>query len=593
MDTTLDSVLLHYDDLSTPFAENDLAAALGRVPSSEGSGADVARTAELIAFGVCEEYTDRRPGWGTYYGPMFVVPGENETVFESPSIQLVTPEILEYWVRRAAEAKNSILKIRYGDIAWDLWPQCGAGPQPIGAAQIAVDETVRLLYGPPLQHLVDLVKKARRALSLAIQTNDVGRIAQVAGAMIDLEGRIGEDRTPDLWGFCLQELVLNPKVTLAAGQEEQIVGAMEERLTRISTPGSETFDAFATEAAVEGLLPYYRSRAPTKIAGLLKLYLEAFRSAGASTDALTATHWLTKVARILRQEGYSTEADSLEPEIRSLAEKTRGMLGTLSTPSEISAEDMEKYLAELLGSTIEEALVFIPNQLIPRKQDAADRQATLLRDHPILYVMPASMLDHRGMVVREILPYADDPDGHLVRQIALDLTITGMFLNPALEGLLTKYLSGKAEGLVSVLNRRAAFFTPHSAALLEAALRAYDAERWIECIHCLVTLTEALVRRNVEFIGGVIYRPRKPNGFVPRQLDELLRDGALAQFWQGEDVPLYLRVLLTDVRGWNIRNLVCHGEFELKGFTRTTANHLLLAVLVLGLVTRTEDQVPP
>ena len=587
MDTTLESVLLHYDDLSTPFDENDVAAALRPLPDPESAEETAARTAEGIAFGVCEESTDRQPGWGTYYGPMLVVP-EAGGVRESPSIQFVTPEILEYWLRRAVEAKNPILKIRYGDIAWDMWPVRGTGPRPIGAAQIAVDETVRFLTGPPLQHPVDLIKKARRALSLAIQINDAGRIAQVAAAMIDLEDRIGEDGSPGLWGFCM-ELVLSPKVTLNGVQEERIVGSLERRIERISTPGSPTFNAFATEAAVERLLPYYRSKAPTKITHLLALYVEAFRSLAASADALSGPHWLSKVARILRQEGHAAEADALEPEIRLLAEKARGSLGTLSVQSEISAEDVEKYQEEILGSTIEEALVRIAVEHVSGKQEAADLQQGLLKDHPIGYLMPASIVDRRGMVVAEIPPYAEDPDSHLVRQIAQNMSISSFFLNRAIEGLLSKYLGGKAEGLVSVMERRGGLFTAHSVALLQAALLAYDAERWIECIHCLVTLIEALVRRNVEVVGGILYRPRQPNGFVPRQLDDLLRDGTLAKFWQQEDVPLYLRVLLTDVRGWNIRNLVCHGEFGTDEFTRSTANHLLHAVLVLGLVIRTEE----
>ncbi len=586
--TTLDSVLRHYDELSTPFDENDVAAALRGVPGSEGTEAAVARTAEGIAFGVCEESTDRQPGWGTYYGPMLVVPGEAGGFLESPSIQLVTPEIMEYWSRRAAEATNPILKIRYGDIAWDMWPLRGTGPRPIGAAQIAVDETVKFLTGPPLQHPVDLIKKARRALSLAIQINDAGRIAQVAAAMIDLEDRIGEDGSPGLWGFCM-ELVLSPKVTLNDAQEERIVDALEQRLGRISAPGSPTFNAFATEAAVERLLPYYRSKARTKITNLLALYVQAFRSVAASADPLSAPHWLSKVARILRQEGHAAEADALEPEIRSLAEKARGSLGSLSVESDISAEDVEKYQEAILGSTIDEALVHIAVELVPGKQEAADLQEDLLKNHPIGYLMPASILDKRGMEVAVIPPYAEDPDSHLVRQIAQNLAISGFFLNRAIEGLLSKYLNGKAEDLLSVMEGKAGLLTAHSLALLQASLRAYDAERWIECIHCLVTLIEAIVRRNVEVVGGMLYRPRQQSGFVPRQLDDLLRDGALAKFWKQDDVPLYLRVLLTDARGWNIRNLVCHGEFETEGFTRSTANHLLHAVLVLGLVRRTED----
>jgi len=62
--------------------------------------------AEVMAFGFCENYQSSGTGWGTYFGPMMVMRDESGETVESPSIQLVTPEMLEYWAKRAREAKH-------------------------------------------------------------------------------------------------------------------------------------------------------------------------------------------------------------------------------------------------------------------------------------------------------------------------------------------------------------------------------------------------------------------------------------------------------------------------------------------------------
>jgi hypothetical protein len=592
MDTALDSVLRDFDARTTPFTESDVAEAMRAcLQGSADVPRSVAATAEVIAFNVCEEYSNREFGWGSYYGPMYVGPGKTGGLIEWPSIQLVTPEILEYWLRRASEATNPILKLRYSDIAWDLWPGRHTSRRPIAAAQSAIDETVKLLSGPELQHTVTLIKKARRGLSLAIQTNDAERIRLVAAAMIDFEELIAKDEGPGLWGFCLDELVLNDKVALEPAQEVRIVSGMEERLAHVSTPGLATFNAFATEALVLGLRPYYRKKAPDKIANLLQLYLQAFRSAAANAnDGLTASDWLAKVARVLRQEGRAADADALEPEIRSYAEKARDSLKPISVEGEVSNQKIEDYLQMMVGSTLEEALTHIAIRFVPRKGEISDLKASLVREFPISQMATKTIVDQRGMAIAELPPYFEDPDSHLMQQIGENMSHSGLFLDLALERALEKYLGGRIEGIAEYF-AKAGLFTPHTVAFLKTTLRAYDEQRWIDCIHCMVPMIEALVRRHVEVLGGALYVPRRkgPKGFMARQLDDLLRDGRLHNFWQSEEVPLYLRVLLTDVLGWNLRNRICHGEFALEGFTQTIANQLLHAVLVLGQVRRIES----
>lgn len=67
-----------------------------------------------------------------------------------------------------------------------------------------------------------------------------------------------------------------------------------------------------------------------------------------------------------------------------------------------------------------------------------------------------------------------------------------------------------------------------------------------------------------------------------RILDELFRDEQVQQCLTS-DFANYLKILLTDNRGWNLRNNVCHGIAELDNFNRVTVDRLLHVLLCLGM----------
>ena len=73
----------------------------------------------------------------------------------------------------------------------------------------------------------------------------------------------------------------------------------------------------------------------------------------------------------------------------------------------------------------------------------------------------------------------------------------------------------------------------------------------------------------------------RSGGFNLKTLDELLRTEQISRVL-GEDVSLYFRVLLTDLRGWNIRNDVCHGISPYESFSKMVADRLIHILLVLG-----------
>jgi hypothetical protein len=105
----------------------------------------------------------------------------------------------------------------------------------------------------------------------------------------------------------------------------------------------------------------------------------------------------------------------------------------------------------------------------------------------------------------------------------------------------------------------------------------------VAAIHLLVPQVEAALRQLALLIGAPIYAPRRGGGFHVRLLDDLLRDAKLVEVLS-EDVTGYLRMLLTDARGWNVRNDVCHGLAPAGMLTPPVADRVMHALLVLATI---------
>ena len=68
-----------------------------------------------------------------------------------------------------------------------------------------------------------------------------------------------------------------------------------------------------------------------------------------------------------------------------------------------------------------------------------------------------------------------------------------------------------------------------------------------------------------------------------RGLDETLRDSVVIGVIT-EDAARYLRILLTDQRGWNIRNTLCHGILPADSFGQEVADRVIHALIILAAV---------
>jgi hypothetical protein len=118
---TLKDILAHFDS-ADKFSEHEVSAETKKLQKrlkEEEKEVPLEVQYESMAFDFYESGTANKD-WGTYYGPMAVFRGDDGRMYESPSLSLVTPVMLDYWTQRAKEVKHPVMCNRYAGLAWDF-----------------------------------------------------------------------------------------------------------------------------------------------------------------------------------------------------------------------------------------------------------------------------------------------------------------------------------------------------------------------------------------------------------------------------------------------------------------------------------------
>ena len=126
-------------------------------------------------------------------------------------------------------------------------------------------------------------------------------------------------------------------------------------------------------------------------------------------------------------------------------------------------------------------------------------------------------------------------------------------------------------------------FDEDKKAIIFDGIDAYLRNNHLAAIHLLIPQIEGGFRRLVEHTGGSVLKPSRGGGMHLKTLDELLRDQKIIDVF-GEDMSLYFRILLTDQRGWNLRNDVCHGISPAATLQVNISDRVFHVLLCLALV---------
>jgi hypothetical protein len=583
---TLTEILNSFDKSSgKTFDEHDIASELKQLIPKDTSKIEMDLRAELMAFEFVEDYPNNETSWGTYFGPLFVINNNDGTATESPSIKLVTTEIIEYWTKRAYESQHPILVARYSGLVWDFQNKItGTKPNHKIArlyAQALIDTSISKTY----RREVYVFKKIERALEISSALNDDVLIENCKHSLIAFEKDNSQDTKPGLWGYCYDLLIGNKKVKLSKEEEEGIINELENKLNRLTTSVDEgsKIDPWAAEAAADRLAQYYSKKG--KFDDVRRVILKvgkAFEHIMSEASSMQASGWTEHLYRLYSKFNLKEEAAAALLKIRELGPKVSEELKPISHSMDIPREEIERYVNSMTEGSIEEFLKRFVFNYIPQKEEVKKQLFQLAKAAPFQFMIGQSLQDEKGRVLATIGSLENDLEGHIVRQVSQSLTFSSLFIHIIIEKAKEKFPLTKSDILkyieTSPIIDRSRF------PIIEESLNAYFNNDFLVFTHLVIPQIEEAMRNLVELAGGnVLKDAKRGGGFQLKTFDEILRDSKLVQV-VGEDFATYFRILFTDQRGWNLRNNVFHGLASPSAFNNQTGHRLLHSLLCLGLI---------
>jgi len=588
--TDLKDVLLRFEQGDKPYSEHEIESALEKLRheiKGRGDNPSEELQAEEMAFGFWEDYSNTDTGWGLYFGPKWVFSGDDGRIGEWPSIRCVNPQMLSYWAMRAKEAGHPILRTRYASLVWDFSRHVTGQNADPEMARIVIDATADIAHRDCHKYVKSVITKLERALALSLSLNDGDRVRQICDTIMSYEKRHDSDGDTRVWGLTYDLLLANKGLPLSDSQKTKIIDDLEDKLQRTANASElSEVDAFAIKDIAIRLASYYRKMDKKgDVRRVLTKYGEAFLILVEKADALTASSWLRTIHSVYVDFGLKSDADAVAVRLREIGKKCKDELSAFSVPVKIPKEEMDKYVESIISDDFDGSMKRIAGSYIPKQCDVKDQIHDLSEKNPIMFDMPVVIQDDQGRPSAEVGSIMDDMDGRVVLQISQNMKFEAIFLRFVLQRLKEKYgVTGKK---VVDYACKSPVFEEDRKVIIESGLNAYLRGEFIIALHLLIPQIENAVRKIIELNGGAIYRKHRTGCLVLKTFDEVLRDQLVINVL-GEDAALYLQILFTDERGWNIRNIVCHGMMAADSFTAILADRVFHVMAILGQL-RTKD----
>ncbi|KXX70957.1 DUF4209 domain-containing protein [Flammeovirga sp. SJP92] len=562
-------------------SEHDIATEFREFLPKEGEDIPLELKAEIMAFNFVENYPNKDTGWDTYFGPMVVYPNGDEY----PSIKHLTPEILDYWSKRIKETKNPLIQARYNGLIWDF-SKLILGKKPdynIGLQYITnlLDTVERRICN----HNIELKTKIKRALQLSISLNSEELIERAKHVTLNLEDEIGVNDKAGLWGFSFDMLIEEKKISLTGDEENRIINTLEKRFNELTSENE--LNPWNAEASAKRLATYYRKKGENdKVKELILRLGKSYEAYEKNGNAMQISSWLQHIHKIYLNYGLNEEANEVLVRLRELGPKVNEELKPVSSSFEIPKDELEDFVNFFIED--DKNLIFhkILQNFLPKKDEVKERVFELAKVSPLTFLIPTNIQDYKGRVVATIGSIEDDIDGNIIHQLSQNLSFQSIFLRNVFSRIISDKILNTND-FISFLEN-SVVFEESRLTIIKRGIQAYFEDDLIVAVHILIPQIEEAIRNLVELLGGVVLKKSRGGGFQLKTFDDILRNEIIKEIL-GEDTQLYLRVLFTDQRGWNLRNNVCHGMSEIGTFSYQSVERILHVLIILGTIVRKEE----
>lgn len=566
-------LLKEFDDISIKgFDEHSVAEYIEELIKDQNS--DKTIFAEKMAFNFMESYPNKENGWGTYYGPLMII-GD----FEFPSIKEIDNEMIDYWEKRGNESNNPILKARYLGLVIDFKQKIKGEKVGIDIVNNYINTTILMAEGNYSKEIVYMLWKLERALNLAIRYSQEELKNSTKETLIKYEKENSVDDSMGLWGYSMKWLIKSPKI-FTSEETKIIIKDYHDRLERALTKKDKDF--YTIERICLDFADYYNNNNREEVKQYLELIEKIGNSSSEKSTAFQTYDILERVKNSYKKYGFKEETDRILALIPQKTKEVQQEMKLFKFEYKIPKEVIDEtnlYIDK--GSNVDEKLLrFIPTFMINSIEEETNQLKESVNRNPLQSIIPTTIFGEYGKT-KNIKTINEDFESHLYiqieREIRLESSLLRIIINHLKEdGIFTK------DNIISFITK-CPVVEEERIRIIERGLESYFQEDYLVTLHLLIPQIERILLKLLESYGGTIIKSdKKETGYQNRILDDLLRDKLLIDNL-GEEFTTYLRILLTDTRGWNLRNDICHGMANKNTFNIMTADRTVHAIMAFGI----------
>ena len=440
--------------------------------------------------------------------------------------------------------------------------------------------------------------KIKRSLVLAIQINNQKKIIKVKEAIINLEKKIATDDKPGLWGFAFKWLILDfgKKITLNETEKAELIQALEDRLKRVEK------DMWLVENAVSLLAEYYANeKDENNLMRVLDILEKSLKTNDrTNSDALLKVHAYEEIHEIYqkyRDKGFQkakVASDRLSQEIGQLDLDWSKSFKGISITTEIKQKDIDDFLKAVFSDKeqgkLETIIATIVINFLPKKEVVEEQLKDISGKHPLQFLCTTQVISDDEILIAKLSTLEEDYDNRFQHYASQYLQFGSVFLTLATDEL-KKRIS--KQNIVEYF-KNAALFENEDKEYLERAISAYWDNDYLVSSHLFNPLIESAIRELIKICNGIVLRPNNLGGYDRLTLSQLLKgqEDIIENIFSGmgQNMAFYLRLVLTEKLGMNLRNDFAHGFGKKKFFRSDVSDRLFHIMLCLSRLKKQENK---
>lgn len=575
---TIQNVFSKYDTTARKgFGFNDICSDLEKLPD------DIVKSQECQYefIGLYLTPSVHENEWKTYYGPTFTGRKPNGEIYTFPSIAAINEDMVLYWWKRCNTVVNPYLKQRYAGLVWDFLKKVSSQTYPKDLYGLYLKAMSDTINGDYPSHSIITANICERLFELGGKNQTY--LSYIKNTLLSFDGRYEhEDKSPRIWGMYFK-IIINNRKLFTKDEILEVLSRHENRLTRLVKCIDQDFSLFWTIKEQATLLAEYYQKVSQKddVSRVLKQVETAFDLVSTNMSELQKNGNLDMIASLYGNFGLHDDQMRLLKNLQQQGKNAIELLQKTSFELSFPSEALQEVKSFILDGTENQQFEKFCIYFVPQKSEGREKLVRLARQFPLQYLTPTQIMDEKGRIMSVIGGLEDDLEGQLAYFIAQNLEYNSFPLRYIINTMQERGVFSLEKIMLRV--KESPVISPYRYGVIEIALKAYFENNSLIFCHLIIPQIETFFRDLLEKSGEATIKPQKGKGYMLKVLDEILRQPIVENVFNS-DISYYFRIVLTDQRGMNVRNNLCHGLLKPSSFNQSIADRLFHVMMLLLLV---------